>query len=458
MSDKEWQVAIFGTFDVANYGDLLFPLIAKTELQARLGAVQLHAFSYHSRSTPEWPYPVTSVSELPRLIDTLDGVLIGGGFIIRFDKLVASGYYPPTPEIHHPTGYWLSPALLALQHGVPLIWNAPGMHCNDIPSWATPLLKLTLELSPHVQVRDALSQATLSALSDQARVEVLPDTAFGLPNLIDLQQPSNEYRLLCEQAGLNGPYLVVHSIAGLESFLQLWKTHSALFAPWQLLLLPIGPVLGDHESILGADLPRAVSLPTWPAPLLLAEILGHAQGVIGHSYHLAITALAFGVPIFSSANLNSGKYTSLLQYQGIYPLHANQVIDPQWFVERLGQRCSCSRLIESQEQLRRHWDQVAELITQGHRPTSQPMNQFWQSLPGLLEETRLDWREECLSQQAELDQLKTQWQQLTQLHRQQQELMSQTRSELDRMYRSSSYRITAPLRSIRRRFKYLLGR
>ncbi|WP_430442995.1 MAG: polysaccharide pyruvyl transferase family protein [Pseudomonas piscis] len=412
--DKPWQVAIFGTFDVANYGDLLFPIIAEHELQARLGAVQLRAFSYHQRSTPRWPYDVTSVSELPELVDSLDGVLIGGGFIIRFDKLVAVGYYPPTPQIHHPTGYWLSPALLALQHDVPLIWNAPGMHCNEIPSWARPLLRLSLELSPHVRVRDTPSREALSALSEQAQVEVLPDTAFGLANLIDLQRPSAEYRQLCQRAGLGKRYLVVHAITGLENFLQLWRAQGAGLEQWQLLLLPIGPVLGDHESILGDDLPRAVTLPYWPSPLLLAEILGHAEGVIGHSYHLAITALAFGVPIFSSANLHLGKYSALLDYQGIYPLPSADPIALEWFLERLRRRSPCPRLEAAREQLREHWDRVAELIRQGRRPTRQWMNRLWQDLPNQLEGQQQDWREECLRQRAELDDLRRQMQQLQQ--------------------------------------------
>ncbi len=458
MSDKQWQVAIFGTFDVANYGDLLFPLIAEAALQARLGKVRLQAFSYHSRSTPQWPYPVTSVSELPQLIDSLDAVLIGGGFIIRFDKVIAADYYPPDPQIHHPTGYWLSPALMALQHNVPLIWNAPGMHCNPIPSWAAPLVRLTLEQSPHVRVRDALSANTLSALSEQAQVEVLPDTAFGLPSLIDRQQHSAAYRQLCAQAGLTGPYLVVHAIAGLESFLQLWKTHNALFSQWQLLLLPIGPVLGDDESILGADLPRAVRLPAWPEPLLLAEILAQAQGVIGHSYHLAITALAFGVPAFCSANLNQGKYTALRAYRGIRPLSAEQPIDPQWFLQHLSKTGPCPEVIAAQEQVQRHWDRVAELIAQGPRPTSQALNRFWQALPGLLEAPLPDCREAILSKQAELDALKIQVQQLTLLRRHQTELTSRVDAELGRIHRSNSYRLTAPLRSLRRRLQHLLGR
>ena len=132
------------------------------------------------------------------------------------------------------------------------------MHCNDVPAWAVPLVKLTLEHSPHIRVRDALSQSTLAAVSDTAQVEVLPDTAFGLPRLLDDRQPSAELLKLRESAGLTGPYLVIHSIAGSTSFLRMWRAHSEQFQDVQLLLLPIGPVLGDHESILGDDLPRSV--------------------------------------------------------------------------------------------------------------------------------------------------------------------------------------------------------
>ncbi len=49
MKDREWQIGLFGTFDVQNYGDLLFPLIAEAELTLRLGTVKLHRFSYHTR-------------------------------------------------------------------------------------------------------------------------------------------------------------------------------------------------------------------------------------------------------------------------------------------------------------------------------------------------------------------------------------------------------------------------
>jgi hypothetical protein len=61
-------------FDVANYGDLLFPLIAESELTERLGAVTLHRFSYNARTPPDWPYEVTSITKLPETSHRLDGL------------------------------------------------------------------------------------------------------------------------------------------------------------------------------------------------------------------------------------------------------------------------------------------------------------------------------------------------------------------------------------------------
>src|SRR6266513_585460 len=165
MGDRRWEIGICGTFDVANYGDLLFPLIAESELTERLGAVTLHRFSYYSKTPPEWPYAVTSVTALPEMIDRLDGLLIGGGFLIRFDKEVAPGYAPPAPEIHHPTGYWLTPALIALQHDVPVAWNAPGTDGKAIPAWANPLMATALTLSRYVSVRDEPSRSALEPLT-----------------------------------------------------------------------------------------------------------------------------------------------------------------------------------------------------------------------------------------------------------------------------------------------------
>jgi lipopolysaccharide transport system ATP-binding protein len=417
------QIALFGTFDVENYGDLLFPLIAEAELTQRLGAVKVHRFSYHARTTLDWPYTVTSLTELPRMAGELDGVLIGGGFIIRFDKDVAPGYRPPTPAIHHPTGYWLTPALIALQHGIPLIWNAPGMDCNEIPAWADPLMQLALAHSRYITVRDEPSQAALARFVNKEPIAVMPDTAFGISRLLDERQPSVELNRLREASGLSGQYIVVQAAPGLDSFLSFVRRHSHLLRDFRFLALPIGPVLGDHEAILEDVLPDLIRLPVWPHPLLLTELISQAAAVVGQSYHLAITALAFGVPVFSSADLTVGKYTALSGFETIYPLPKETDTDPLWFVTRLGKTTPTRAALAARDQLAQHWDRVAAVIDDGSTDTQCAVSEFLQSLPNLLE-LAAGWEAQG--------------------------------EELRRVLTSPSWKVTAPARFVMRNLKLLV--
>ena len=420
--ERRWQVAITGTFDVENYGDLLFPIIAEAELTERLGAVELHRFSYNAKRSSAWPYAVTSVSDLPEIASQLDGLLVGGGSLIRFDKIIADGYGPPTAAIHHPTGYWLTPALIALEHGMPLIWNSPGMHGDNIPAWADPLMELALASSRYISVRDAMSQAVLARFVNRARVAVMPDTGFGISRLIDSQRPSEELRRLRETAGLSAPYVIIQATGGLEPLLRAIRNHPPRFRDRRFLVLPIGPVLGDHEAVIG-DLPGVVHLNAWPRPLLLAELISQAAAVVGHSYHLAVTALAFGVPAFCSADLSFWKYTALSDFETLYAIPQDAEIDPQWFAERLGKSSPSPKAYAALDRLTQHWDRVAEAIREGTIAVQPALDRFWQSLPNLLEA-----REELVA----------------------------ARTELAALRRSPSMRVTAPLRFLMRNLKRLV--
>lgn len=443
MREREWQIGLFGTFDVQNYGDLLFPLIAEAELTERLGSVKLHRFSYHAKKPPEWPYTVTSVTELPRVAGKLDGVLIGGGCIIRFDKAVADGYGPPTPAIHHPTGYWLTPALIALQHGIPLTWNAPGVPGKDfddrIPQWANPLMQLALEHSRYISVRDEPSQASLSRFVDEESIALMPDTAFGLSRLINDREPSAEFNRLCDDLGLKQPYILVQAIDGLDSFVGFVKKHSNLLRDFRFLALSIGPACGDHQSSLGDDLPGLVRLSDWPQPLLLTELISQAAAVVGHSYHLAITALTFGVPVFTSAGLTFGKYTSLAAFDTVYSLPKENVTDPDWFIARLGKTTPSPAALAARDQLQHHWDRVAAAFDHGFDGTS-AVSQFLQSLPGMLESDAN--RNEELSKLLDLA--------LSEIVTRDERIAS--------ILNSPSWKVTGPFRFVMRNLKRLVGK
>ena len=76
----DFDAGIVGTFDVENFGDLLFPLIAAAALRQRDPRIRVHAYSMHAKSTADWPYAVRSVADLAdalpqitRLADVDDG-------------------------------------------------------------------------------------------------------------------------------------------------------------------------------------------------------------------------------------------------------------------------------------------------------------------------------------------------------------------------------------------------
>ena len=428
MTNQELQIGVVGTFDVENYGDLLFPLIAETELSQRLGPLSLHCFSYHQKTPPDWPFEVTSLSEFPRQAGNLDALLIGGGHILRFDKdAVVPNYLPPGLGIHHPTGYWLTPALIAMNNGLPVAWNAPGV-CGDIPEWAAPLMKLAINGSSYVSVREDNSRKVLERFADQTKVRVVPDSAFGVARLLDTSRPSSDFTRLRGELGLSNPYIILQATRNLLPFAGFVRSHPQLFKPYDILVLETGPILGDDDAMFGDAMPGVVRLPTWPSPLLLTELISHADAVVAVSLHLSISALAFGVPLFLSARAVDRKYAILSGLDGVFPFSDEDGIDPRQFAS-LPPRSEPSPAVSAALcQLENHWDTIASIFAAARKIPSTPeaIGKFWQTIPGLLERRSI---EETFS-----------------------ELAVRNR-EIAALQNSTSWKVTAPLRAFVNRWR-----
>jgi lipopolysaccharide transport system ATP-binding protein len=132
-----------------------------------------------------------------------------------------------------------------------------------------------------------------------------------------------------------------------------------------------------------------IHLPRWPHPLLLAELIGHARAVVGISLHLAITAMAFGVPVFRPGGARGGKYAVLTGFDSVRHWPAEGDIDPRWFAAGVGQAPISPAVRAAVDCLSDHWDRLAfALSSPDQRPHALPaLGEFWQSLPRLLEES-----------------------------------------------------------------------
>ena len=195
-------------------------------------------------------------------------------------------------------------------------------------------------------------------------------------------------------------------------------------------------MLGDDAAILEAELPGVVRLSAWPHPLLLAELIRGAEAVAGHSYHLAITALACGVPVFTPQDLSAGKYSALRSFETIYQLDTSREPDPDWFLARIGKTAPSPAAHTAIDQLAGHWDRVAATLQAGPGATQPALNRFWQALPGWLEDGHAEKHER-----------------IHELGR----LLAMARAEIEArdhrvmaLHNSNSWKFTSPLRSLGR--------
>jgi hypothetical protein len=358
------RIALGGTFDVANFGDLLFPLVAERELRARLDDPEIVPYSYYEKSKRSWPYDVRSLVDLGGDIGSFDLVIVGGGHLIRFDKRVAPGYTPPA-GIHHPTGYWLMPTLLAAAAGVPVAWNAVSAS-SDTPAWAQELISVALASASYVAVRDEPSVAELTRFAGQTTVHLVPDTALGIRKLLP-EEPSESFCRLCADVGLVAPYVIVQPTEHLVPFAsQVDRALTEAAASGCVVLeLPISPCLGDKTGLLGLATPT-VRVSGWPRPLLLAELIARSEAVITRSLHLSIVALANGVPVHRHRSAPDPKYQALEPFQTVH-WWTDDDDGAQRVRAGLGRGAPEPAVADHLERLRDHWDAIAALVGERNR-------------------------------------------------------------------------------------------
>lgn len=359
---RPFRIGVVGTFDIANFGDLLFPLLARHQLELRLGSIDLVPYSYRELEADSWPYAVRGVDRLPKEAGELDLLVVGGGDLVRFDAEVAPGYGPTTAGVHHPTGYWLMPTVAAAAAGVPVAWNALGV-VGDPPAEARKLLEAAVRAADYVSVRDAASLVCLGAAGLEVG-RIVPDSAFGISALIGGQSDGEARRLLAE-VGVNDAYVVVQPSPHLTPFSHAIKeaTVEAARAGVACLELPISPVHGDRHNAL--DLGNQVHrLLEWPSPLVLATIIAGAQAVIAQSLHLSIVAIATGVPVFRRPTHPESKYALLEPFAGVHFWDTGEEL-ADLVARRLGRTGLDAVVAERLGQLSAHWDTIAALAGKG---------------------------------------------------------------------------------------------
>jgi GT2 family glycosyltransferase/polysaccharide pyruvyl transferase WcaK-like protein len=364
------RIALFGTFDVLNYGDHLFPAIFRRALREFTEGADIALFS-PSRGTDYFDgEPIHAFDDLGQEHLTADAFVIGGGDIVRFDT------YPHSdPHGGSSAAYFKMLALAALHAAVggkPLAWNAPGI---PFPFTATQrvVMERILGVTGYVSVRDLDSKEHLRFWEGAA--EVVPDSGFLLSKYFPKQDLAPIQAELREAFGLDEAYMVLHASPATTEKDQVAQAaehvgHLAEALGLPVLLLPLGPAHGDREllaEIAGRQPGRFRLLDRDFHPLEMASIIAHASFFVGTGLHGNITAASYRVPCAVVNLLDLSKLHQFGSLTGQPVLGAWSPLSEKAGALKAQEALSENRLNELQDQISEHFQTLCSYIA-GAKP------------------------------------------------------------------------------------------
>lgn len=321
------KIGFVGTFDVANYGDCLFPVVYMHLLRERCEGLEFSFYSPLAKAADIMDYgPIKPLpAQIPQIAFEEDALILCGGETLWLGH--SSGTFNfPTNTLSAFARLWLGPTIAAANNQADFY-----VHCVGMPH---------AQLDAPQEIAEALRSATRVCVRDSVTAErlgghfpVKVDPVFALSTM----KPSEEWeaeaaKWLPEGYRPNG-YLVAHiSAPYLAGDLRDWCAQVAQVAQSNdlpILLVPVCHFMDDRHTLetarqtlieMGVDAAR-VQLPELASKDIIATaaLLGQSCGVITSSLHALVTATSFGVPItgYVGKGKGNGKHRQSLLAAGV---------------------------------------------------------------------------------------------------------------------------------------------
>jgi len=385
---KRLRIGFVGTFEVANFGDCLFPVIYKRLLEDRIPNCEFLYYSPKSGMSPLGHYG--PIKALPATLDDIqfdaDTLIQCGGETLALGHS-AGTYNFPSNTLSAFARMWFAPTVAASRGDLNFYVHSVGMPTTDLqPKTA---ISRGLAYASRVSLRDKVSAARLD---DAFPVEV--DPMFAMSTCLE----PDEWRAKAERvlpAGYEpGRYLCAHISApylvyGLRPWCeQVLRAHERSELP--ILLLPICHFLWDRETLDAArSMLAEMGVPEaaiqFPKPgseevLATAALIGNSAGIMTSSLHALVSAVSFGIPFagFGGEGKVDGKHRQTLAAAGTQhgvAAHMKELSDA--LAKSMSQDHSDARVVAIERALKGLDPLVADI--EGHRDgrsqTPSPMPQ-----------------------------------------------------------------------------------
>ena len=375
------KIAQIGTFDVENFGDLLFANI----LEKNFAEYDIDLFSPRGRSTKPFEKDkyVYSIDDLENQCREKEyqALIIGGGDIIRSD-VQATSVYDERKSISFEL--WAKTVLLGNKYDIPVLFNAPGVPFEFAENMRSIVGKL-LECCGYISVRDDVSARYLNQCTKKT-INVVPDTVLTINDLYsksDLEIYRNQLR---EKVGLpsDKDYIVVqHNCCNIDDEYYIKQLKSVVQhieeKGLKVVLLPIGYVHKDIlflKKIYSADNTNQILIKDKLTPVEIAAILAGSAGYVGTSMHGAVISYAYEKFAICINTSNYSKITGLLKNLGHSEWEVKNIADVEAkFNDAYNKTSEYDLFIK--EKINAHFTKMKKVIEKG---------KTYNNIPDILEE------------------------------------------------------------------------
>ncbi len=316
----KYNIALFGTFNVENYGDLMFPVIFKKAMEKR--GLDFNLFLFSPEKTCAKALDESTMVYAAEKIDEIhsefpiDAVVVGGGALVHYNNI--SVKFPNSDEYvdYDISQSWYSAIEFATRHNIKLIFNLPQIPF-PFPDSFKEITRAAFDKCDYISFRDNISKQYLLDLygGTSPKIDVFPDSVCCIADLININELEqikfnilqSDYKYAVIQFNPQKPesddeYLIkiINSFKekGLET-----------------ILLPIGYTHNDDLVLEEFNQKYSLECKIIDRKLNILEtaaILAGCEIYIGSSFHGAITSIAYGKKAIS--------------YNYIYPKNKNNEI------------------------------------------------------------------------------------------------------------------------------------
>jgi hypothetical protein len=325
----------FGTFDVENYGDLLYPILFEKMLRQRGETGEFHLFSLMSSTSLHdsgcHTRPIRDLFSSP--LERPHNLIVGGGDLLRTDWNTMASHYrsidsqqtEPSPQpiwrrwlTKNADKSLLADAEFRRQHMNypavgPFILHPDGAiksvaYCScGVPFPFDETLKDQVagafNKSIFLYVRDHPSENALRRAGVNREIHIAPDLVVALSDFFDAESQREKGRDCLRERGVN----LHRRILCFQSNHQPRKQHAELLRQLktyenrtgcEVVLLPLGWCHGDREYLqrLAQESGGAFHYIELHSIFDIIAALAACDVFVGTSLHGNITAFSFGIP------------------------------------------------------------------------------------------------------------------------------------------------------------------